>query len=70
MTSITPKDNLPYGITLKCDEKGLTTQELMIQWLTEVYDTCPGVILRKRRMILLDASRNHITDKIKSKLLN
>jgi hypothetical protein len=48
-------------------------EELMVEWLKEVWHRRPGALLKKRGMLVLDAFRGHLTEKVKtvaSNLLN
>jgi hypothetical protein len=68
-----PKEKLPTGIIVKCNEKGWMMEELMVKWLKEVWHRRPGVLLKKRGMRFLDAFKGHLTEKVKtvaSNLLN
>jgi hypothetical protein len=68
-----PKEKLPTGIIFKCNEKGWMTEELMVEWLKEVWHRRPGAFLKKRGMLVLDAFKGHLTEKVKtvaSNLLN
>jgi hypothetical protein len=49
------------------------TEELMVEWLKEVWHRRPGALLKKRGMLVLDAFKGHLTEKVKtvaSNLLN
>jgi hypothetical protein len=68
-----PKEKLPTGIIFKCNEKGQMTEELMVEWLREVWHRRPGALLKKRGMLVLDAFKGRLTEKVKtvaSNLLN
>jgi hypothetical protein len=68
-----PKEKLPTRIIFKCYEKGRFTEELMVEWLKEVWHTRPGALLNKRQMLILDAFKGHLTEEVKtvaSNLLN
>jgi hypothetical protein len=72
-TKYLPKEKLPTGIIFKCNEKGWITEELMVKWLKEVWHRRPGSLLKKRGMLVLDAFKGHLTEKVKtvaSNLLN
>jgi hypothetical protein len=57
-----PKEKLPTGIIFKCNKKGWMMEELMVEWLKEVWHRRPGALLKKRGMLVLDAFRGHLTD--------
>jgi hypothetical protein len=49
------------------------TEELMVEWLKEVWRRRPGALLKKRGMLILDAFMGHLTENVKtvaSNLLN
>jgi hypothetical protein len=67
------KEKLSAGIIFKCNEKGRMAEELMVIWLKEVWHRRPGALLKKRGMLVLDAFKCHLTEKVKtvaSNLLN
>jgi hypothetical protein len=48
-------------------------EELMVEWLKELWHRRPDALLKKRGMLVLDAFKGHLTDKVKtvaSNLLN
>jgi hypothetical protein len=47
-----PKEKLPTGIIFKCNEKGWMAEELMVEWLKDVWHTIPGALLKKRGMLV------------------
>jgi hypothetical protein len=61
-----PKEKLPTGITFKCNEKGWKMEELMVEWLKEVWHRRPGALPKKRGMLVLDAFKGHLTEKVKT----
>jgi hypothetical protein len=42
-----PKEQLPIGLTVRCQSNGWMTNELMMDWLKVVWNRRPGVLLRK-----------------------
>jgi hypothetical protein len=68
-----PKEKLHTGIIFEYNEKGWMTEDLMVEWLKEVWHKRPGALLKKRGMLVLDAFMGHLTEKVKtlaSNLLN
>lgn len=63
-----PKQNLPKGLVIRCQEKGWMTTELMMYWLAMVWNRRPGVLLCKRAMLVLDAFKGHLTLEVKKKI--
>jgi hypothetical protein len=57
-----PKEKLPTGIIFKYNEKGWMMEELMVEWLKEVWHRRPGALAKKRGMLVLDAFKGHLTD--------
>jgi hypothetical protein len=48
-------------------------EELMVEWMKEVWHRRPGALLKKRQMLALDNLKGHLTEKVKtiaSDLLN
>jgi hypothetical protein len=41
-------------------------EELMVELLREVWHRRPGALLKKRRMLVLDAFKDHLTEKVKT----
>jgi hypothetical protein len=54
-----PKEKLHTGIIFKCNQKGWMTEELMVEWLKDVWHRRPGAHLKKRGMLVLDAFKGH-----------
>jgi hypothetical protein len=52
---------LPWGIIFKCNKTGWMMKELVVKRLTEAWDRCPGALLTKRRMLVLEAFKGHLT---------
>ncbi|KAJ4426354.1 hypothetical protein ANN_27168 [Periplaneta americana] len=63
-----PKENLPKGLVIRCQEKGWMTTELMVDWLATVWNRRPGALLCKRAMLVLDAFKGHLTPEVKKKI--
>jgi hypothetical protein len=49
-----PKENRPTGIIFKCNEKGWMTEELIVEWLKEIWHRRPGALLKKRGILVLE----------------
>jgi hypothetical protein len=41
-------------------------EELMVEWLREVWHRRPGALPKNRGMLILDAFKGHLTDKVKT----
>jgi hypothetical protein len=41
-------------------------QELMVEWLKEVWHRRPDALLKKRGMLVLDAFKGHLTENVKT----
>lgn len=61
-----PKEKLPTGLIVRCQEKGWMNSELMQDWLKVVWGRRPGALLKKRGMLVLDAFKGHLTPEVKS----
>ena len=58
-----PKEQLPRRFNVRCHPEGWMANEPMKEWLAVVWNRRPGVILRKWGMLLLDAIKEHQTQK-------
>ncbi|OWK61459.1 Pogo transposable element with KRAB domain [Lonchura striata] len=47
------KDQLPTGIIVRCQNQGWMSTDLMKDWLNIIWNRRPGVLVHKRRMLLL-----------------
>jgi hypothetical protein len=45
----------------KCNGKDWKTEELMAEWLREVWERITACLLKKRRILVLDAFKVHLT---------
>ena len=55
-------------VIIRTQEKGWTTEELMLEWLKIVWGHRPGSFLNQPSMLVLDAFKGHLTDSMKSQL--
>lgn len=63
-----PKEDLPKGIFVRCNEKGWMTANLMEDWLKNVWNKRPDAAQQMRAMLVLDSFRGHITNEVKQKI--
>lgn len=63
-----PKEKLPSGVVVVCQEKGWMTDQLMLEWLEKIWNRRPGAMLRQRGMLTLDSFRGHLTEAVKNKI--
>jgi hypothetical protein len=56
-----PKEQLPIGIIVRCQPKGLMTSDLIKDWLLVVWNRRAGALLRKWGMLVLDAFKGRNT---------
>ena len=63
------KGKLPSGIIFQCNERGRMTDELMAKQLTEAWDRRPATLLRKREMLVVNAFKEQLRQKVKAKCL-
>ncbi|KAJ8896349.1 hypothetical protein PR048_001693 [Dryococelus australis] len=62
-----PDETFSLGIIVRGHEKGWMTDELMVAWLSTVWNQCPGGMIRQRSLLVLDSFWGHLTDKVKSR---
>ena len=58
--------NLPGGIILNCNEEGRMTEKLMVKWLRGVWDRKSGALPKKREMLVWNACKGNVTEKVKT----
>lgn len=63
-----PKEKLPTGVIFRCQEKGWMTNELMVDWVKTIWNRRPGVLLKKRGMLVLDSFKGHLTADVKEEI--
>lgn len=61
-----PKEYLPSRKIVRCQNQGWMSTDLMKDWLNIIQIRRPGVLLRKRRMLVLDAFKGHLTPAVKN----
>ncbi|NXE21774.1 POGK protein, partial [Ardeotis kori] len=60
------KDQLPTGIIVRCQNQGWMSTGLMKDWLNIVWNRRPGVLVRKRRMLVLGTFKGYLTPAMKN----
>ncbi|RMC15171.1 hypothetical protein DUI87_07353 [Hirundo rustica rustica] len=60
------KDQLPTGIIVRCQNQGWMSTDLMKDWLNIVWNSRPGVLVHKRRMLVLRTLRGYLTPAMKN----
>lgn len=60
------KDQLPTGIIVWCQNQGWMSTDLMKDWLNIVWNRRPGVLVHKRRMLVLGAFKGYLTPAMKN----
>lgn len=63
-----PKEIFPNNVVVRCHEKGWMDSELVIDWISSVWDRRPGAFLHPESILVLDSSRGHLTPGVKEKL--
>jgi hypothetical protein len=58
----------PKDVTVRAQEKGWMTEELMLEWLKVVWSRRPGAFLNQLSMLVLDTFKGHLTDSVKDQL--
>ncbi|KAK3925711.1 Pogo transposable element with KRAB domain [Frankliniella fusca] len=61
------KEVFPNDVLVRVQKKGWMTEELMLDWLKNVWGRQPGALLQLESMLCLDAFRGHLTDPVKQK---
>ena len=60
-----PKESLPQGCVVTCNEKGWMNQEVMRLWAERVWRGRPGAFFNPEGVLIMDSMRAHLTDGIK-----
>jgi len=64
-----PKENFPAGVIIKANPKGWMDEEMMSDWLREVYVKRPdGFFHKSPSLLIYDSMRAHLTDAVKAKV--
>ena len=64
-----PKEKFPAGVIIKANPKGWMDEEMMSDWLREVYVKRPDRFFHKSPSLLIyDSMRAHLTDVVKAKV--
>jgi hypothetical protein len=63
-----PKEQLPADLIFQCQEEGWLTNELVIHWITIVWNQSPGFLLNKLERFVLDCFKGHLTQKVKGEI--
>ena len=62
-----PKETFPAGVVIKANEKGWMDEEMMKEWLRQVYVRRPGVFFHASPSLLIcDSKRAHLTADVKN----
>ena len=64
-----PKEKFPAGVIIKANPKGWMDEEMMSDWLREVYVKRPdGFFHKSPSLLIYDSMRAHLTDVVKAKV--
>lgn len=64
-----PKETFPAGVIVTANEKGWMDEQMMKQWLRQVYVRRPGVFFHVSSSLLIcDSMRAHLTDDMKQQV--
>lgn len=64
-----PKETFPAGVIIKANEKGWMDEDMMKEWLRQVYVRRPGGFFHTSPSLLIcDSMRAHLTDDVKQKV--
>ncbi|KFV07007.1 Pogo transposable element with KRAB domain, partial [Tauraco erythrolophus] len=55
------KDQLPTGIIVRCQNQGWMSTDLMKDWLNIIWNRRPGVLVCKRRVLVLGTFKGYLT---------
>lgn len=61
-----PKEQLPTGIIVRCQNQGWMSTGLMKDWLNIIWNRRPGVLVFKGRMLVLGAFKGYLTPAMKN----
>ena len=60
-------EKIPSGVLVHCHPKGWMDEEGIVLWLSKVWNTRPGALLKKKSLLVWDQFRAHKTEKVKEK---
>ncbi|KAM7287750.1 hypothetical protein ISCGN_031441 [Ixodes scapularis] len=63
-----PAEEFPSGVIVRAQEKGWMNDELVVDWLKNVWKNRPGGMLVKKSLLVLDSFRGHLTPKVRAEL--
>jgi hypothetical protein len=63
-----PKDKFPLEITVRVQERGWMTEELIPKWLNMMWKRQPGALLHKHTKLILDSFHRHVTERVKAEV--
>uniref|UniRef100_U9UYM1 HTH CENPB-type domain-containing protein n=1 Tax=Rhizophagus irregularis (strain DAOM 181602 / DAOM 197198 / MUCL 43194) TaxID=747089 RepID=U9UYM1_RHIID len=63
-----PKENFPYGIHIRANEKGWMNEKEMLWWIETVW-TSRNPFGNSRSLLVLDSFRGHIVSSVKNRLV-
>lgn len=63
---IMPKGNFPPDVIIRCNEKGWMCDEIMIEWLTEVFRKRNGLFFQPAGLLIMDSMKAHLVGLVKA----
>ena len=66
--TVPKSESFPKDVIVRAQEKGWMTEQLMLEWLKQVWSRRPGAFLNQPSMLVLDAFKGHVTDSVKDQL--
>lgn len=60
-----PKEDFPPDVLIRCNEKGWVNEDLVIEWLNEVWRKRKGAFFQPSGLLVMDSMRAHLTDPVK-----
>lgn len=61
-----PKGNFPPDVVIRCNEKGWMSEEIMLEWLAEVWKKRKNSFFQPSGLLIMDSMRAHLVDSVKA----
>lgn len=61
-----PKGNFPSDVVIRCNKKGWMSEEIMLEWLTEVWRKRKNSFFLLSGLLVMDSMRAHLVDSVKA----
>lgn len=60
-----PKGNFPPDVLIRCNIKGWMCEQLMLEWLKEVWRKRKGAFFQPNGLLIMDSMKAHLMDSVK-----